>query len=139
MRTSLAVLTIVLATACGDSEEGSADADSGMAHSSGELEPTCDERDQGEGSSPFDLESDIACGLETFEADCAVCHGASGEGTDAGPELSEHVVNHTDEQLVFLILAGTDDMPAQDLTPQQSADVLAWLRDAFGPYNGEGH
>lgn len=96
--------------------------------------------DTGETDSALSLEGDPDCGLEIFTADCTGCHGTTGEGTkEAGPPLADHVVNHTDAELLAVMVIGTDDMPAADLTQQGFADVLSWMRLTFGDYNGTGH
>ena len=95
--------------------------------------------DTGEADPALSLEGDPGCGAEIFAADCTGCHGVSGEGTDLGPALAEHVVNHTDAELLSVLVIGTDSMPPSGLTQQGYADVLAWLRQTFGEYNGTGH
>ena len=49
---------------------------------------------------------------------------------------------HADEQLIELVLDGIgDEMPAfaERLADQDIADLLAWLRGAFGPCADDGH
>ena len=101
-------------------------------------EQTCT-YDTGEDESALSLEGDPDCGAEIFSTDCTGCHGAAGEGTEQGPELAEHVVSHTDAELLAVLVIGTDTMPPSGLTQQGYADVLSWLRLTFGEYNGTGH
>ena len=44
---------------------------------------------------------------------------------------------HTDLELIVVLSIRTGDMPAPDLDSQQIADVLTYLREAFGQYTGE--
>lgn len=84
-----------------------------------------------------------ACGERTFGTYCAGCHGPDARGktsgTEVGPDLSEHVPAHTDGELLFVLLQGQGDMPASGLANDQHAHILAWLRDSFGEYDGQGH
>jgi mono/diheme cytochrome c family protein len=69
----------VLAAACGDDDDGSANGagsgDNGTA--AGAL-------------APYD-DPDLARGQELFEANCAACHGVDLEGTDSGPPFLHEV------------------------------------------------
>ena len=51
----------------------------------------------------------------------------------------DHVPNHTDEELIFVLLAGSGDMEPIDIDNHSAAHVLSWLRAEYGDYNGEGH
>ncbi|MFT5683163.1 MAG: mono/diheme cytochrome c family protein [Myxococcota bacterium] len=95
--------------------------------------------DTGETESALSLDGDPDCGAEIFVADCTGCHGASGEGTEQGPGLSEHVQGHSDAALLAVLVLGTDEMPAAELTQQGYADVLAHLRATFGEYTDTTH
>lgn len=93
---------------------------------------------------PLDREGDAVCGGEVYAGACASCHGATGGGTEESgalgvPPLAEHVRSHTDAEIVLLLVAGSGEMPPQDLHVQATADVLAWLRHHFGDYDGQGH
>ncbi len=84
---------------------------------------------------PAELGGDTGCGAVWYSDHCATCHGSDGSGTDQGPELPQHVVHHSDLELILVIRGGTGEMPAQPLDAQQTADVLAWLRLTFGEYD----
>ena len=134
------VLFCVILLACGDKEPSPGD--SGDAHDgptdSGSSDEACGPPDLPD-RTPLDLDGDPACGEEIWATHCSSCHGVDGLGGDGGPPLDEHVPAHTDEELVFVIVAGTDDMPALGLGNQEVAHSLAWLRDRFGEYDGVGH
>jgi cytochrome c551 len=102
----------------------------------GLLAPTaCDDEDEPKGARVDDilaLDGDSTNG-ETVFATCATagCHGAGGTG-GPGPSLAEGVGEHSDGELVNVIILGEGSMPAQSqLSDQQVADVLAYLRDTF--------
>ncbi len=78
------------------------------------------------------LDGDPAAGAEVFASRCARCHGDDGRGTERGPDLAEEVPDASDEDLVDQIVNGGWDMPAIDVTDQEAADVLAFLRETFG-------
>ena len=67
-----------------------------------------------------------------YASTCADCHGADGGGTSRGPALAEEVREESDEDLVDQIVNGGGDMPPQDVSDQEAADVLAFLRETFG-------
>ncbi len=94
-------------------------------------------------ASVLEIQGQAPCGRPIFETYCGGCHGDDGRGregqTETGPDLSEHVSSHTDEELVFTIVAGQGDMPASGLPNDKVAHVLAWLRAEFGDYDGQGH
>gem|GEM_PF-683022 len=101
--------------------------------------PACVYDGSDQGASPFDLPGVAACGAALFADACAACHGVDGSGSESGPGLGGHVPYHTDLEILTILLVGQGDMPAQGLSPQQHADLLAWLRATFGAYTGEGH
>jgi mono/diheme cytochrome c family protein len=90
-------------------------------------------------TTPLLLEGNVDCGAMIFERDCAGCHGPTGEGTDQGPALEEHIQGHSDIELLAVVVVGAGDMPPSGLPPQGSADVLAWLRATFGEYTDTTH
>lgn len=91
----------------------------------------------------LEIEGIAACGQPTFVTYCGGCHGDDGRGregqTESGPDLSEHVPAHTDAELLVTLIAGQGEMPASGLSNDKLAHVLAWLREEFGEYDGEGH
>ena len=91
--------------------------------------------DDTSGSGGYDdilaLTGDSAAGADVFASSCAACHGDDGV-SGASPARDGEVPEKSDEELLGIILEGYDDMPAQDLTDQEAADVLAYLRDTFG-------
>ncbi|MEE2751028.1 MAG: cytochrome c [Myxococcota bacterium] len=81
---------------------------------------------------------DIERGAEVFAGTCAGCHGPEGSGGSA-PGLMYIVKQHDDSGLTDIILEGTGNMPPQDLSNQELADVIAYLRDSFGEFEEDGH
>lgn len=73
-----------------------------------------------------------AAGATVYSSTCSGCHGASGEGTTGyAPAMCEDVPTSDVAELTSVILDGIGDMPAQDLTAQQNADVIAYLQETF--------
>lgn len=115
MRTVLFLVT-VLAMACG--EEG----------------PT-----GGRVATIADLTGDVGNGEAVYTANCAVCHLADGTGETNGGVGDDLVQSLSDEpeedsEYIDIILNGEGDMTAFDglLEDQEIADVVAYMRDAFG-------
>lgn len=81
----------------------------------------------------LDLTGDATEGAVVFGQSCgaSTCHGADGSGGE-GVDLNEHIPEHTDAQLVELMINGEGEMPATGLSAQEEADVLAYLRETFG-------
>jgi mono/diheme cytochrome c family protein len=76
-------------------------------------------------------DGDIAAGEQVFADTCAVCHGADGTG-GIGPSLLDEVPDASDAELQDVIQNGDGEMPAQSLDDQQTADVIAYMRDLWG-------
>jgi mono/diheme cytochrome c family protein len=71
-------------------------------------------------------------GAIVYTATCATCHGASGGGiVEDAADLRVRVPAMTDEQIEANILNGTDLMDPVDLTEDEIADVIAYLRETF--------
>lgn len=85
----------------------------------------CDGKDTTEG--------DPAIGETVFAEECASCHADDGTG-GIGPSLYGVVPDLTDGELVAIMIDGTGEMPAIPLEGNEPADVLAYLRETFGPY-----
>ena len=94
-------------------------------------------------SSPGDPEQ----GREVYAVACADCHGADGSGGQKGGSVvdASYLALVSDQALRTAIIAGrTDlgmpdwrgDIPGQPLTPQQIADVVAWLTSHRMPVVG---
>lgn len=82
---------------------------------------------------------DAARGAQLFEANCAVCHGAEGRGTTAGPPLlHEYYVpsHHGDESFQVAVARGVQPHhwdfgampPVPGLTRDDVADIVAHVR-----------
>src|SRR5579859_5147582 len=74
--------------------------------------------------------AETAPGQKTFEARCAPCHGANGNGGDTGPPIASKLSSREDEALAAFIRAG---VPARGMPPHQIADpdmagLLRYLR-----------
>jgi len=87
-----------------------------------------------EDANAFEIEGVPDCGEPVYAEHCASCHGVAGEGTSAGPSMTEMMPMHADEQVLFVIVAGTGDMPGFELEQGELAHLLAWLREGFGDY-----
>jgi len=49
------------------------------------------------------------------------------------------ISGNSDEELEAIILEGSGGMPAQNLSAQEVADVIAYLRETYGEHNEGGH
>lgn len=76
------------------------------------------------------LTGDATNGGTVFGNTCAGCHGADGASGSA-PDLTAEIPEVDDAELVEIMLFGEGTMPAQDLTDQDAADVLAYARVTF--------
>ena len=77
-------------------------------------------------------------GREVYAVACADCHGADGSGGQKGGSVvdASYLALVSDQALRTAVIAGRtdlgmpdwrDDIPGRALTPQQIADVVAWL------------
>jgi len=82
------------------------------------------------------LTGDVEAGATVYSDNCASCHAADGSG-GTGPSLIEEVPETSDEEIVDIVLFGREAMPDLGLENQEVADVLAYLRDTFGEYQGD--
>lgn len=132
----MAAAALVFASACaGSSDTGNGDttAADGTGDSGLSASACADAEVDG-------LRGDAGCGAELFADHCATCHGDGGEGTTEGPAIGDHVVAHTDAELVWMLTAGIgDDMPPSAAGPAGHPHLVSHLRATFGEYNGEGH
>ncbi len=93
----------------------------------------CDKGDDSAGG----LEGDPVAGEAVFKSTCAdaKCHGPDGSGSgkksDAA-DLADEVPAKTDAEIHDIILEGYKLMAPVDLTEQQVADVISYLRQEFG-------
>lgn len=73
-------------------------------------------------------------GLAVFRQHCAFCHAESGEDEQGaiGPGLAAWMNAETDEETLEVVFVGRGSMPGVDLSDDEAADLLAWLRSAFG-------
>ena len=118
MRFTLLAFTLAFTAACGDKDTAT---DSGGGDS---------------GASEVDailaLTGDATAGATTFSNTCAACHGADGASGYAA-NLVEEIPSKDDAFIVNIIINGDGGgMPAQDLSDQEVADVLAHVRATFG-------
>jgi mono/diheme cytochrome c family protein len=73
----------------------------------------------------------IADGEASFTSRCSGCHNTDGSA-NIGPSLSEWIGTATDEETLTVIIEGINGMPSFRLEPQELADILGWMKDAFG-------
>jgi quinohemoprotein ethanol dehydrogenase len=78
-------------------------------------------------------EGDPEAGSDVFADNCSSCHGADGGGGNGGPSL-ENPRRTSDADLLAQIERGGGGMPGFEtqLTPQQIADVLAYVKEIAG-------
>jgi alcohol dehydrogenase (cytochrome c) len=69
-------------------------------------------------------------GRKAFEARCARCHGADGNGGEMGPPIVLRLSTRDDEQLIKLIHEGLParGMPPGDVADPELADLVKFLR-----------
>jgi mono/diheme cytochrome c family protein len=82
------------------------------------------------------LAQDLAAGETLYRQKCAACHQPTGKGVKgAFPALAgDALVLGEPAPLVRMVLAGRGGMPTfkQSMNDQQIADVLSFVRSAFG-------
>ena len=91
----------------------------------------CAEEQGNENVDPNSLVGRIECGEIVYFSRCSICHGDNGEGGNAGRKLEGEIDNMTDSYIMESILGGQGTMPPQNLTAQETADVLAYLREVM--------
>ena len=95
-------------------------------------EGECADPEGTEFADPNSLEGRIDCGEDVYFSSCASCHGADGGGA-SGPALMGLINQLQDSYITESILGGQGNMPAINISPQQVADVIAYIRDRFDP------
>jgi PQQ-dependent dehydrogenase (methanol/ethanol family) len=73
---------------------------------------------------------DVATGVEIFNASCANCHGANGQGGVLGPSIMRRVGTTEDAELIAFLKTGNPQkgMPPAALQENQFGDLLGYLR-----------
>jgi len=88
---------------------------------------------------PAGFKGDPARGVAHFNRYCAVCHGPGAKGTDQGPPLIHPIyrpAHHADLAFHLAVKNGVvahhwsfgDMKPVPEVTPEMTADILAYLR-----------
>lgn len=77
------------------------------------------------------IDGDVTAGGDVFTADCQVCHDETGAADEIGPALTPWLADHDDQATLEVVLGGRGIMPAVDLTDDEAADLIAWLRDTL--------
>jgi putative heme-binding domain-containing protein len=79
--------------------------------------------------------TDIEAGARVYVADCALCHGASGDGVDGvNLRLGRFRTARSDEDLRRIITTGVGSrMPAFDLGDGELNGIVAYIRAGFDP------
>ena len=80
---------------------------------------------------PLTLTGDFECGKQVYLDYCSICHMENGEGSDAGKQLQGYMDQYSDAHLVEVIENGIGPMPPVAITPQQTADVILYIKEAF--------
>ncbi|MFA9444667.1 cytochrome c [Egicoccus sp. AB-alg6-2] len=84
--------------------------------------------------------ADVERGEELFQANCALCHGPQGQGTNNGPPLVHEVYepgHHSDASFHRAVEQGVaahhwdfgDMPPIGGLDTAQVDDIVAWVRE----------
>lgn len=88
--------------------------------------------DSGTASESCLTSADVEYGEELFFNTCAACHGEDGEGLPGySPDLNIAFAERSDRELVAVIRQGYGEMPAQSLTADEAAWVVAYGRETF--------
>lgn len=79
---------------------------------------------------------DPAAGSDKYDLFCSSCHGADGTAgvqVDGVPatDLTQSVPGLSDDELASTIQQGFGAMPVQQLDDNETADVIAYLRETF--------
>jgi mono/diheme cytochrome c family protein len=96
----------------------------------------------GPGAGPTDAEAAAARGVAPYRANCAMCHGVQGDGTNVGPPLVHELYepgHHPDESFQAAVSMGVEPHhwdfgpmpavgPANGLTTTDVADIVAHVR-----------
>ena len=78
-------------------------------------------------------------GTRVFEAQCAMCHGADGNGGEFAPGIVIRIVNRTDEDVRTVITEGLPNrgMPPVKMNAKELDDVMVYLRTLRPPRRGD--
>jgi putative heme-binding domain-containing protein len=80
--------------------------------------------------------SDIEAGARVYVADCALCHGATGDGVDGvNLRTGRFRTARSDEDIRAVVATGVagSRMPSFDLTPSELDGIVAYIRAGFDP------
>ena len=116
------ILLLTAFFACNESKEDSGETtdDTAATEETGDTE----EINEPEDTNPTEPVGDAVNGASVVESKCMGCH--------SGNPAIENTANMTDAQLVALFENGQGYMPAQNLSEQETLDVIAFLREQYG-------
>jgi mono/diheme cytochrome c family protein len=77
------------------------------------------------------LTGDASAGEAVFDEHCSVCHDPTGATDQVGPALAPWVEAEDEAATATVIVEGQGAMPAQNVTAQEAADILAWMYSAW--------
>ena len=97
-----------------------------------ETSSECADPEGSQNADPNSLVGRYECGEQVYFTACAGCHGTEGQGGSA-PALRGMIGQLQDGYITESILGGQGMMPPINITPQQVADVLTYMRDEFEP------
>ncbi len=73
-------------------------------------------------------------GATVYSDECSICHGDDGAGS-VGPSLIDEIRTKTDDEIEDIVREGRSGMPPlddEDITDEELADLIAYLRATFG-------
>jgi hypothetical protein len=79
----------------------------------------------------IDFQALAATGQQYYEANCASCHGAKGEGKEKNPALAGSAIVNTQDPEQLVTRFFNVSAHAQTITTDQAAAVFTYIRGAF--------
>jgi mono/diheme cytochrome c family protein len=131
------VWVVCIGVACTGASSEDTRADTGASVASGS-DTEAGDSDVVMDSEPFDCatelaenppdpsSADIVDGERVWAGRCAACHGAEGEGTASGPDLTARIAEARPEH-VCTVFDGQGAMPPQDVTWDEAKNVVVYL------------
>mgnify|MGYP000580553282 CR=1 FL=1 len=118
---ALAISLLPLAACGGDKDGTTSTADTGPGTTTGD-----DDDDDDDDTSAFD-------GAQLYADNCAICHGANGEGAASAPAtMNAYITGLSQAEIATQITDGGGSMPAITAVTADEADAIAaWCLETF--------